>query len=166
MPGFSFFRRRMEPTITPVRPPALTRLCIISFIDQGVFILLYLLCIPAAAVMRDMEPEALNAMVRTVYGPLLQGDQLDTLQPYIDLLRAHGVVLMIVFALRTLARLIGTWRMWNLKNDGLHIYISAQLLGLLLPMLIAGAKLFAPVSLVVILGWCFLYWTHRKALVA
>lgn len=156
----------MEPNLTPVRPPALARLCIASFIDQGVFILLYLLCIPAAAMIKDMDPDALNNMVRTAYGPLLKADQLDTAMQYLDLLRTHGVALMTVFALRTIARFIGTLRMWKLKSDGLHIYITAQLLGLLVPMLIAGAKLFAPVSLVVILGWCFLYWTHRKALVA
>jgi hypothetical protein len=80
-------------------------------------------------------------------------------------MREHGVGLMSVLALRTLARFIGTLRMWRLHWSGFHIYTTAQLLGLLVPMLIAGSELFAPLSLIIVLGWCYLYWNHRRAMV-
>lgn len=156
----------MEPTTGPARPPALTRLCIASFLDQGLFIPLYLLGIPATMVMREMDPTVLNDTVRAFYSGFVPAEQLDDVFNYVTLLREHGLALMIVFALRTIGRLIGTLRMWKLKGDGLHIYITSQLLGLLVPMIIAGAKLFAPISLVIVLAWSYLYWAQRKALTA
>ena len=67
-------------------------------------------------------------------------------------------------ALRTFARFMGTLRMWNGHHDGLHIYITAQLLGMLVPILVAGPKTLDFLGFIIALNWCYLYYTQRKAL--
>ena len=83
---------------------------------------------------------------------------------YLDLFREHGVALLGVFALRTAVRFVGTLRMWQLKGDGFHIYTTAQLLGILLPMLIAGTEMFSFLGLVLASLWCLMYFARMKAI--
>lgn len=154
----------MEPA-PALRPRSLTRLCTLSFIDQGVMLPLYILSFAVTAFVQRMDPDGLDAMMRQQYEGLLSPAQLDQLSAYLDLLREHGPAMTAVLALRTLLRAVGTYRMWHLHRDGLHIYISAQLLGLLAPMLVGAALLTRPIGLLVVLLWCYLYWTHRHALV-
>jgi hypothetical protein len=90
--------------------------------------------------------------------------QREALVPYMEMMRLHGVALMSILALRTFARFIGTWRMWNGRHDGLHIYITAQLLGMLLPIMVAGPKTLDFIGFIIALNWCYLYFTQRKAL--
>ena len=95
---------------------------------------------------------------------MLNGDQQTALMSYVSVMRAHGVALMGIFALRTVARFIGVFRMWNGKLDGFHIYTSAQLLGMLVPILIAGQETLNILGFFLALNWCYLYFIHRKAL--
>ncbi len=155
----------MEPLPAPARPAGLTRLCVMSFIDQGLFLLLYILGIPAAIVLKNTDADQVNAMVERFYSGLLEPEQIQAATRTVEMMRDHGVALMSVLALRTLVRFIGTLRMWRLHWKGFHIYTTAQLLGLLVPMLIAGSELFTPLSLIIVLGWCYLYWNHRRAMV-
>ena len=91
-------------------------------------------------------------------------DRQDALLTYVGVMRAHGVALMGVFALRTLARFVGVFRMWNGKFDGFHIYTSAQLLGMLVPIMIAGSATLNILGFFLALNWCYLYFIHRKSL--
>jgi len=146
------------------RPAALTRLCIASFIDQGIMFPCYVLGIGVSAVMARMDPEAVDMMLRTEYSLFFKGDQLDEMLRYAQVLKEHGVLLMSVFALRTLVRFIGTLRMWRMEREGFHIYTAAQLIGVLLPMLVAGTAMFSALGLFIVLGWCYLYWSQMRAL--
>ena len=146
------------------RPPALTRLCVLSFLNQGIVFPMYLLGFFASFSLAEIDPAELRAMADTFYGTLLEPDQLDKLHGFLDLLHEHGTPLLGVFALRTAVRFIGTWRMWNLKGDGFHIYTTAQLLGILLPMLIAGTELFSFPGLMLAALWCLMYFTRMRAI--
>jgi len=146
------------------RPRTLTWLCTASFINQGLVFPLYLLGIPVAYAMRTMPEEELRTMVEQAYAAFMQPEQQEMLTAYIGLMKAHGPALMGIFALRTLARFIGTLRMWQGRKDGFHIYTSAQLLGMLVPILIAGPVTLSFVGFILALNWCYLYFIHRKAL--
>ncbi len=152
----------MEPLAPSRRPKGLTRLCIASFINQGVMFPVYLLGIPISAMIRTMDPDALEALVRQQYEPYFDDAQVEQFLSYSTLLRDHGVALMGVLALRTLARFVGTLRMWRLKEDGFHIYTTAQLLGVLLPMLVAGNAMFSLFGLMTAVLWCLLYWQQHR----
>ncbi len=139
-------------------------LCVASFINQGVVFPLYLMGILMSYVMRDMSPEEIRELVEKTYAKFIQPDQREQMVTYLELLKVHGVVLMSVFALRTLARFIGTFRMWQGWKDGFHIYTSAQLLGMLVPIMIVGPETINLIGFILAINWCYLYFIHRKSL--
>ncbi|MBK8581363.1 MAG: hypothetical protein LKM36_10270 [Flavobacteriales bacterium] len=146
------------------RPPMLARLCVASFINQGVVFPLYLSGILLAYVMQGMQAEEVRDLVATTYSTWLPPDRLEAMQVYVAALRANGVSLMAIFAVRTLARFVGTLRMWNGNKDGFHIYTSAQLLGMLVPMLVAGPGTLNILGFFLALNWSYLYFTQLKSL--
>ena len=153
-----------QPTVGTPRPPALTRLCVLSFLNQGVMLPMYTLGFIAAFYVRDADPEVVRSTAESFYRGLFSEEQMAQLFDFLDVMREHGVALMGVFALRTAARLIGTLRMWGLHGDGFHIYTTAQLLGVLLPMLIAGTATFSPVGLLAVALWCLMYFVRMRAI--
>lgn len=146
------------------RPPTLTRLCVLSFINQGLMFPCYLAGFLASFYLKGTDPQALRDMADAFYKDLLEPAQLEQMYGYLDLLREHGIALMAVFTLRTAGRFTGTLRMWRLKGDGFHIYTTAQLLGILLPMLIAGTALFSMLGLVAVSLWCLMYFVRMRAI--
>ena len=154
----------METAPVPTRSSALTRLCIFSFVNQGVLFPVYFLGIFSTALLSRMTPDEVETLLRTGTGGLLQGAQLEQMRTAVELLRENGVWIMFVLALRTLARFIGVLRMWKLKGDGFHIYTTAQLLGILVPMLIGGQAMFSGLGLITVAMWCYLYWSQLKFL--
>ncbi len=146
------------------RPRMLTWLCVASFINQGVVFPLYLMGILMSYVMRDMSPEEIRELVEKTYAKFIQPDQREQMVTYLGVLKVHGLALMSVFALRTLARFIGTFRMWQGWKDGFHIYTSAQLLGMLVPIMIVGPETINFIGFILAINWCYLYFIHRKAL--
>ncbi len=142
----------------------LNRLCIASFINQALVFPLYLLgCVGAYALNRMPEAEVVD-LVNGIYSKWLRSDQVGAMQEYIHVLRLHGVALMGVFALRTLVRFLGTLRMYQGRLDGFHIYTTAQLLGMLVPILIAGPRSLNFLGFLIALNWCYLYFMQRKVL--
>lgn len=142
----------------------LTRLCVASFINQGLVFPLYLVGMAGAYAIKGMSVEEMHRVIETTWSSFLRPDQQDALLTYVGVMRAHGVALMGVFALRTLARFMGVLRMWNGKLDGFHIYTSAQLLGMLVPILIAGRETLSLLGFLLAINWCYLYFIHRKSL--
>ena len=124
----------------------------------------YFLGIFSTALLSRMTPEEVEALLRTSTYGLLQTGQLEQMLTVAESLRENGVWIMLVLALRTLARFIGVLRMWKLKGDGFHIYTTAQLLGILLPMLIGGQAMFSGLGLITAVMWCYLYWSQLKVL--
>ncbi len=146
------------------RPVMLTRLCVASFINQGVVFPLYLIGIIGAYALRGMSDEEVRHLVESSWSWMIGPDRQEAAFAYVKVMRTHGVALMAVFALRTLARAVGVFRMWNGNLDGFHIYTSAQLLGMLVPILIAGSGALNILGFLLAINWCYLYFIHRKAL--
>jgi hypothetical protein len=115
--------------------------------------------------LRDADPQVMRDTATAVYkGFDFSEEQMEQLFRFLDVLREYGVALMGVFALRTAVRFVGTLRMWKLRGDGFHIYTIAQLLGVLVPMLIAGTDTFSPIGLMAVALWCLMYFTRMKAI--
>lgn len=166
--GFLFFRavetETSEGQGTWQRPKLLARLCMASFINQGLVFPLYLIGCAGAYALKGMPEEEVRKLIDGVYATWLQPQQLEAVHAYIQVMRLHGVALMAVFAARTLLRFTGTLRMWQGWKDGMHIYITAQLLGVLVPMLVAGREAFNFLGFLIALNWCFLYFTQRRVM--
>ncbi len=154
----------MEKIAVEARPVMLTRLCVASFINQGVVFPIYLVGILGAYALRGMSDEEVRHLVESTWSWLIGPDRQEAAFAYAKVMRTHGVALMGVFALRTLARFVGVFRMWNGKFDGFHIYTSAQLLGMLVPIMIAGSATLNILGFFLALNWCYLYFIHRKSL--
>jgi hypothetical protein len=87
-----------------------------------------------------------------------QEQQITQLLGMAEVFRSHGSLLMTILALRTVGRFVGVWRMWRLHFDGFHIYTTSQLLGILLPMLVAGNVMFTWLGALTAVLWCLMYW--------
>jgi len=137
---------------------------VLSFINQGVMFPVYLMGLMAAPYLRDTDPLVLRDTAAALYGSHATPEQMEQLFGILDTFREHGIALTAVFALRTAVRFIGTLRMWNLRGDGFHIYTSAQLLGVLVPMLIAGRDMFSPLGLLAVALWCMMYFVRMRSI--
>lgn len=152
------------PTGTWLRPRGLARLCITSFIYQGVVFLYYLGELLVALHYRPMSAEAVRNEASAMGRLLVPEQDLEPLLAYAEILRTSGLLLVGVFLLRTVARFVGTLRMWQGWRDGFHIYTMSQLLGCLLPIVIAGPRLFSVLGFLLVLNWCYFYFLLRKTL--
>lgn len=146
------------------RPASLTRLCVLSFVNQGLVFPMYVVGLFTSIFLGRHTAEEVEALVRASATGMFAGDQLEQLVMGGELLRTHGIALMIVFLLRTLGRFIGVLRMWYMRPDGFHVYTLSQLLGVLLPMIIGGQPMFSALGFVTAVMWCYLYWSQRQAI--
>jgi hypothetical protein len=148
-------------TIATERPPAFQRLAVASFINQGLVFLAYSFGLLAAFILSTMDQEAAVEQMRaSMWLPLDEGT-MEQMEASTRMLHEHGIALMSVLLLRTLARFVGVLRMWHRHADGFHVYTSAQLLGILLPMLIVGNEAFTIAGLLAAGLWCMLYYGQR-----
>lgn len=139
-------------------------LCTASFVNQGFSLFMYLLLLASAGAIANLPLEEVQAMAIATYGKLLDSAGEERMHRFVQMLHGQGAVLFGLYALRTVARAYGTWRMWKRERIGLHIYVSAQLLGVLVPMLVLGRELFDLLGFIMVLNWCYLYWSARRVL--
>lgn len=154
-------RPLVEPIPSEERPAAFQRLAVASFINQGFVFLVYFFGLFASLMLASMDVEDAVELVRTSMWIPLDEQSMEELEANTRMLHDHGTALMLVLILRTVARFVGVLRMWHRHSDGFHIYTTAQLLGILLPMLIAGNELFSFTGLLAAGLWCLLYHGQR-----
>lgn len=116
------------------RPGLIFGLGILSFINSGVFILIYGLGVLAMLAVQQMPFDEFNALFDDARG-MLGGEDPDQLDAMIALLHAHGTAILGIFFLRTALRLVGAIGIWRGKRFGFHVYAAAQLLGIFAPHL-------------------------------
>ena len=148
----------------PARTPVMRWLCTASFINQGFAFLMYGILVLGAGSIRSMPLAEVQAIADSFYGRLLDPASTERMHAFLALLHERGGLLFGIYALRTLVRAYGTWRMWKGELIGLHIYVSAQLLGVLVPMLVFGRELFDVLGFMMVINWCYLYWSARRNL--
>ena len=95
------------------RPTFLTVLCILTFIGSGLSTLLFILATIAFTAMADLLSKV----------------------PGMDGLLSGGIAFFAVFAILAGASLFGAIQMWKLKKMGFYLYVGANVLAFVLPLL-------------------------------
>lgn len=118
------------------RPDIISGLGILTFINSGMFIIIYAFGLFGMMAVAQMPVDEFIAVMYDGAGKYLEAEQLDMLDELARILHSSGVTLMLIYLVRTIARLIGTVGMWRGRKVGFHIYALAQLVGLFLPHII------------------------------
>jgi hypothetical protein len=116
----SGFSNELPPA--PERPTFLKVLCILTFVNCGIMILIYFLGSLALGVSGERAEEAMEKISQSY--PQLQL-QLPTGDPS-ELFHQIGMICLICL-LANIASLIGAIMMWNLNKIGFFIYVVAEL---------------------------------------
>lgn len=118
------------------RPDVISVLGILTFINTGVFIFIYLFGMLGMGAVAQMPVEEFTQLVREGAGKYMQEEQLFMLDEMVVVLHSSGVLLMGIYLVRTIVRFVGTIGIWRGRKVGFYIYAGAQLIGLFIPHLI------------------------------
>ncbi|MBK8226704.1 MAG: hypothetical protein IPK70_05960 [Flavobacteriales bacterium] len=116
------------------RPGLIAGLGIATFINTGLFTLVYGVGILGMLAVQQMPFDEFNGLfddARTMLGD----EDPDSFDAMIAILHGHGPALMGVFFLRTVLRLVGAIGIWRGRRNGFYLYAGAQLLGIFAPHL-------------------------------
>ena len=80
------------------------------------------------------------------------------------ILHGSGVLLMVIFLLRTVARLVGAIGIWRGRKQGFYIYAGAQLVGLFVPFLVLPLAFLGVFGPLMTVGITALYGSQLKRL--
>lgn len=146
------------------RPDLISVLGILTFINTGLFILIYLLGMLGMTAMGRIPLEEFVQLMNDAAAQYLQGDQAAMLEEMAVILHSSGVTLMLIFLVRTVVRLIGMVGIWKGQKNGFYLYAGAQLVGLFAPLLVLPASflgVFGPLMTVAVTA---LYGSQLKRL--
>ncbi|MCB9164000.1 MAG: hypothetical protein H6592_06155 [Flavobacteriales bacterium] len=118
------------------RPELIKVLGPFTFVNTGIFMLLYALMILAMLGLRQAPEEEFVAMVNESAARFLPEDGIAEMEAIARIFHEHGVLLMGIYLVRTVARFIGALGIWRGRRSGFHLYAAAQLVGLFAPHLI------------------------------
>ncbi|MDY0103939.1 MAG: hypothetical protein RBS07_13475 [Lentimicrobium sp.] len=108
-----------NPLYTGKRPPGLTLLCILTFIGSGISVISSIFIVLAY----DLIPLA------------AEQSPVPNIEEMIQLVLTAGKEFFMVMGLLYALSLLGAIYMWKLSKKGFHIYTSAQLVMLIVPLL-------------------------------
>ena len=146
------------------RPDLINVLGILTFINSGIFILVYGIGLLGMVGVSQMPVDEFVTLVMDAAGSYLPDEGKEQFDAIARILHASGTTLMLIYLLRTVARLIGALGIWKGKRSGFFLYAGAQLAGLFLPHLILPWSMlgvFGPLMTVAITA---LYGTQLKRL--
>jgi uncharacterized membrane protein (DUF2068 family) len=154
----------MEPTAPWQRPRLIRDLGIVSFVNTGLFTVLYGMGLLFAAGVQQMPYADYEAMMLPQMQLLAGGEPDAVMLEMMGILHAHGTALMAIMLLRTLARLVGVVGMWNGRQWGFPVYAVAQLAGIFLPHVVLPWKFLGLFGPLMSIGMTALYGTQRNDL--
>lgn len=118
------------------RPDMISILGILTFVNTGLFILIYAIGAVGMMGISQMPVDEFVALVQDgvmKYMPEESGIQVEEIA---RVLHGSGVSLMLIYLVRTIARLAGAIGIWRGRRSGFHLYAGAQIIGLFLPHMI------------------------------
>ena len=118
------------------RPELLSVLGLFTFINAGSFLFIYAFGLLGMLAIGRMPVDEFAQMMHESAGRFLQEDQMFLVEEMSRVLHANGVVLMLIYLLRTAARLAGAIGIWRARKTGFYLYAGAQLVGLFAPHLV------------------------------
>lgn len=152
-----------EKGIAP-RPELIARLGVLTFINCGVFILVYAFGALAMAVAGSMSAEEYRALVEQSMAPWITDENREVVAWTTGLLHSNGLILMVILLLRTAFRLVGAVGMWRGRRSGFHIYAAAQLLGIFAPHVVLPWSMLGVVGPLTAVATTMLYGTQLRHL--
>ena len=144
------------------RPELIKVLGPFTFVNTGFFMLLYGLMIMAMLVIREMPAEEFVAMIRQSAERFMAGEDMDEMESIARIFHEHGVLLMGIYFVRTVARFIGALGIWRGRRSGFHLYAAAQLVGLFVPHLILPWSMLGFFGPLLTVGMTALYGSQLK----
>lgn len=118
------------------RPELIGVLGLLTFVNTGVFVLLYSLALIAMLMVRELPQEEFVQLLRDGALKYMPAEETGPMERVALILHHSGVALMLVYLLRTVVRLVGAIGMWRGRKVGFHLYAFAQIVGLFAPHLI------------------------------
>lgn len=118
------------------RPDVISVLGILTFMNTGFFLLIYLLGLFGMMGLNQMPQDEFAALVHDAAGKYMPEEDMFKLDEIVRIIHASGVSLMLIYLARTIVRLIGAIGIWRGKKNGFYLYAAAQLVGLFAPHLI------------------------------
>ncbi|TXI76824.1 MAG: hypothetical protein E6Q44_14830 [Flavobacteriales bacterium] len=115
------------------RPDLISGLGVLTFVNTGLFLLLYGLMLLAMLGARQMPEDEFIALFTGSASQYVSGDELAQVEAIVRIFHANGVLLMLIYLARTVGRLVGAIGMWRGRRSGFSIYAVAQLVGLFAP---------------------------------
>lgn len=121
------------------RPSGLAILGILSFINTGLFLVIYGLGWAAMGAVGSLPYDEFAVQAEEAIAPLRDGmseQDLAEVDALLPLMHGSGALLLGLLFLRTLVRLVGAIGIWRAKRSGFYIYAAAQIIGIFLPMVV------------------------------
>ncbi|MBK6629155.1 MAG: hypothetical protein IPJ87_03325 [Flavobacteriales bacterium] len=118
------------------RPDMLTGLGILSFINCGLFLLIYGLGLLFTLGLRSVPEEEFMAQMNEQMAGMsdMMGEEgVAAFEELVPLFYHGGALLMGLLLLRTVARFIGAVNMWRGRRQGFYLYAVAQVVGIFVP---------------------------------
>ncbi|MCB9170691.1 MAG: hypothetical protein H6594_10125 [Flavobacteriales bacterium] len=156
-----------DDTGTAKRPDVITGLGILSFVNIGLFLVIYTLGLFSMMGLRSMPEDEFISTVQDSMAKFsipMPDDTMAQVDEVMHIIYASGVLLMALYLLRTIARLIGVLGIWRGRRQGLTIYAVAQIGGIFLPHLVLPFKYMGLVGPLLAVGMVVLYSTQRRSL--
>lgn len=126
------------------RPDLLTVLCILTFIGSG-------------------TGAFSNLMITMNYDETMDYLKQEAFEwPLMELLSRAGYGFFLTGTLLYSTSLAGAIQMWKMRKIGFHLYLVAQILLLLLPLIYIGDYPFPWFDLLITTVFVYLYWKHVR----
>jgi hypothetical protein len=154
----------LQPTPPWQRPRLIRDLGIASFINTGFFAFLYGVGMLFSVGVQQMPYNEFEAGMRPQLELYSGGEDIGPMLEMMAIFHAHGVALMALLFLRTVARLVGVIGLWQGKAWGFQVYAVAQLAGIFLPHIILPWNMLGLGGPLLAIGMTALYGTQRKFL--
>jgi hypothetical protein len=124
------------------RPDMVTGLGIMSFVNCGLFLIVYLVALMGVSGLNSIPEDELQAQLDEAFEQMAGTvSEADVEQVYVvlDVLKEKGVMIMAVLLVLTALRLFGVMKMWKNQKQGFHIYAGGQVARVLAPILFFGS---------------------------
>ena len=118
------------------RPDVISVLGILTFLNAGLFILIYGIGALGMLQVRQMPLADFEAIFQQGAMQYMSAEDNALLERFIPILYNSGALLMLIYLLRTALRLVGAIGLWRGRKTGFYVYAAAQLLGIFAPHLI------------------------------
>ncbi len=118
------------------RPDVISVLGLFTFLNTGLFILVYMLGMFGMMAIGKMPADEFAQLMHDAADKYMPEEQMFMIDDLSRVLHSSGLLLMGIYLLRTGLRLFGAIGIWRGRKQGFYIYAGAQLFGLFAPHIV------------------------------